>query len=137
MREILFKGKRLDNGEWVEGYVFDNDEELERRKVFVGSLMISKYKGEACDKWSIDGTWFYEVNPETVCQYTGLTDKNGKKIFEGDIVKQRMGRICKVVFKISNGYCGFDLIPISGFECAVSLYSPFLDLEVIGNIHDK
>lgn len=73
MREILFKAKLLDNGEWVEGLLWKK-----------------KYKS---DKWYIscfpdkdDNEETYVINPETICQYTGLTDKNGNKIWENDVV---------------------------------------------------
>lgn len=82
----LFKAKRIDNGEWVQGYLFDDW--FENGKIFIGGLVIEEYNGTACDDWNITGIDFYEVDPSTICQCTGMKDKNGKLIWENDVVKK-------------------------------------------------
>ena len=80
----LFKAKRIDNGEWVQGYLFDDG--FENGRMFVGGLVIEEYHGTACDDWSITGINFCEVDPSIICQCTGLKDKNGNLIWENDIM---------------------------------------------------
>lgn len=116
MREILFRGKQIDIGEWVEG---------DLQHAPSGAMAIS-----ACNDFSM-------VDPETVGQYTGLTDRNGRKIFEGDIVmipySKKPGLPAEVHY--SHVDAGF-YIRRHGYT-GISLEDSRRWCEVIGNIFDN
>ena len=151
MREILFRGKLADNGEWVEGFMYLQHFPLEFRDDFY----IRCYDTD------------YLVIPETVGQFTGLTDRNGKKIFEGDIVRYNTydDFDCQSVVKFgeynqdgsageySASKCIGFYVDVDNFTCpdwceyGSNCFSNYLKqqnilevaryCEVIGNIHDN
>lgn len=139
MREILFRGKRKDNGNWIYGTV-----------VYPRSI---KGKNYTAIVPIVDGESVYsmirEVIPETVGQFTGLTDLHGKKIFEGDIIKIRFESdsfthpvesivwydIAKV-FWLSEHFGWFAAFA-SGEELSLWEYDDPDDVEIVGNIHDN
>lgn len=133
MREILFRGKRVDNGEWIEGYFV----KFEWREI------PEIYTGWNCYTLTPE---CHGIEPSTVGQYTGLTDKNGRKIFEGDIIHLKYSQVffggeyfgeytAEVSYKegcfITDGINNGDEIetPLSGFDND--------EVEIIGNIHDN
>ena len=128
MREILFRGKRVDNGEWVEGYFCaDAIEQLYGCNTGMDGF-IRRFNPE------IHKSNMFEVDRETVGQFTGLTDRNGVKIFEGDIVKYFDDWIGKV------GYDSYSaLFAVSFVDGDYDYFGSVAcgDCEVIGNIYDN
>ena len=130
MREILFKAKRKDNGEWVEGYY------VYCRKRHYILPVLNKAIGfdEREDEW-------VEVDPDTICQYTGLTDKNGEKIWENDICDRKEKHPEIVTY--NKGDWQLDYSYALGKEkhfCACNLGFYVCErncVEVIGNVFDN
>ena len=143
MREILFKAKRVDNNEWVEGfYVFTSN----------------KYHQILTGKWSNEtgSHYSFEVHPETVCQFTGVLDKKGNKIFHGDICSSKYFNTPLSFSKEKPSYTTVEQVVIfsigsfllqntvlhNDFEKDIRNHTDLhyikstLEIEVIGNIHD-
>ena len=146
MREILFRGKRCDNSEWVQGYYIRAEHHWHNHGIHKDWITLGA---------SANGGWFalhnkYAVKSETVGQFTGLTDKNGTKVFEGDILKFTDEKydyewIGIVEFGNPNAEYnwGYQLVYIKGAQPNTDILLWF-DMEetgayseVIGNIHDN
>ena len=144
MRDILFRSKRVDNGEWVEGYYYES-------KISGCFILSPKIKAREKDGVVINDSFeVAKVIPETVGQYTGLTDKNDKSIFEGDIIRAvtlDTGMECLAVVCFGNFidgnngdeyigfYIEFDGIKTTAAQLAMKECKN--RIEVIGNIYDN
>ena len=127
MREHLFKAKRIDNGEWEYGKL---------KSIHKGGANYeTAYYILNCYGETRNGLARDAVDPETVCEYAGLLDKNGKKIFEHDIVRYEVSRgfykKAEIVFK----NCQFICIDLSNKMVTQPAYMKY-ELEVIGNKFD-
>lgn len=121
----LYRGKRVDNGEWVDG-------DLIHRQIWGRALAIIRISDDGFEHYEE-----YEVIPESVGQFTGLTGKNGNKIFEGDIVKVTTG----IEGYKSTYHSAIQEVKYNA-ESGIAVFLPFdnsdmVEVEVIGNIYDN
>lgn len=136
-REILFRGKRKDNGEWVEGFYMKH---INRQISPIGDtlkpediehLILTSGFADWNMPRQISG---FEVDPDTVGQYVGINDKNGTKIFEGDIVKNKDGHFGRMAY--NHTLMAFECIKKKHGGCwhSVGINKSW---EIIGNIHEQ
>ena len=137
MREILFRGKRLDNGEWVEGQtivvIHQDDNDLIFMPQHGEDVKADPMEGNDRALTSIYGN-YYQILPQTIGQYTGLNDKTGKKIFDGDIIS--CGYLCDFFVEYSEE----DAEYWANFGDSIGSLHTYFDSKratVIGNIYDN
>ena len=122
MREIKFRGKRLDNGEWIEGDLLRMDDHW---------FIFPDPAPEGIDK--------YEVDPATVGEYTGLKDRNGKEVYEGDVMKiPETDFNAEIIGRVLFDDDAYYIIPLRGGHLWGLHWSLRKhDAKIIGNIHDN
>jgi uncharacterized phage protein (TIGR01671 family) len=123
MREIKFRGKRIDNGEWVYGYYCFNGWTDKEKHLIIPDYASTLYG--------------FEVIPETVGQYTGLKDRNGKEIYEGDMLTWSCAAIPdkEVVIFEDGAFCVHS--SIDNYQYFLGRHGLNFASEIIGNIHDN
>lgn len=132
MREILFRGKNEKTGKWAFGVPLRCS-----CRTYIVKDVVWNYDSVGNEHLAAIGET--QVVPDTVGQFTGLLDKNGNKIFEGDIVNTQFGRRCKIGWFSSPEHCGWDMTALESVNpppVKQGLFAPY-NLTVIGNVYDN
>ena len=134
-RKILFKAKKLSDGKWVEGDLL-HQVTYEKYGAIEGAVIREAIKSKEV-KNRIVSYVLHQVDPSTVCQFTGLKDKNGKEVWEGDYLKPIFDgyKSVKVIFKngsfcLDTPYRGLEYLPLA--SCDVRLGNQLVELELVG-----
>ena len=132
MKEILFRAKQIDDGEWVEGYyAMMGKGNLIRHYIVQNCALTGLFEDPEDNMYFND----VEIDPETLCQYTGMVDRNGKRIWEDDIVKHEISDTLGTVKWYQEDYVGWcvDDVMIDEQQFTDEMWN---ECEVVGDIFD-
>lgn len=133
MREILFRAKRIISGEWVFGGIM-----MTFHPNFPHKSEVDFWEGKGNCYCICTNNSDIFVEQETIGQYTGVKDKNGVRVFEGDIVRTQFGRFVRIEYRTLEGFVGFDMTAIESEHERPWSSTAWRsgNIEVVGNIHD-
>lgn len=131
MREILFRGKRLDNGEWITGHLLRYGDG--RARIVPNNTDIFCFEKDE----SIIQTVAHRVDPKTVGQYTGFVDENGRKIFDGDILSVYNSKAFLFVVEWNGNQYVLKCTSNGVSDNILNVIESPEDVEVVGNIYDN
>ena len=144
MRDIIFRGKRTDNNEWVYGSLVTMDDDVSYGvgvRVFSNMHIIEKKNLEirsflrGCEVWS--NNVMIQIIKTSAGQYTGIKDKHGTKIFEGDVIEYRLNGEFDGIGYVEYMDCQFYTKDKLGEEYRLTDLDKGYSIEIVGNIHDN